>query len=254
MARRNIIRDAPPWCPVPQRLAIVMAACASSSEPAGHRRHRRRAAGTGGTAAGTGGTATGGTTAGTGGAAHGSAARRRDRRHDAGHRRHLGRNGRDRRARHGGSAGATGGTLGTGGGAARVASDYPYCNYGAVPSATPPAAWNDNPTLTPIGLNPYGKPAITVAGRLHPDQRGGAGNVAGPAGDAAVDPGAHQRRPEVRDRLLVHPLAVLVDGRHRQPLHGLPVRRTRACRTIRTRAAIRAGRARIPTSRRPASP
>jgi hypothetical protein len=45
-----------------------------------------------------------------------------------------------------------------------VTSDYPFCNYGAVPSATTPAAWNDSPALTPIGLDPYGKPATTVAG------------------------------------------------------------------------------------------
>ncbi|HVT07377.1 MAG TPA: DUF6055 domain-containing protein, partial [Polyangia bacterium] len=63
-----------------------------------------------------------------------------------------------------GTPGAGGGTPATGGGGAVAASDYPYCNYGAVPSGTPPAAWNDSPTLTPIGLNPYGKPALTVAG------------------------------------------------------------------------------------------
>ncbi len=44
-----------------------------------------------------------------------------------------------------------------------VASDYPYCNYGSVPSGTPPA-FVDNPTLTPIGTNPYGKPSTTVPG------------------------------------------------------------------------------------------
>ncbi|HTB56474.1 MAG TPA: DUF6055 domain-containing protein [Polyangia bacterium] len=61
----------------------------------------------------------------------------------------------------GGAAGATGtgGSAGTSGGA----SDYPYCNYGNVPSGTAPAAWNDNPTLTPIGTNPYGKPTNTMA-------------------------------------------------------------------------------------------
>jgi hypothetical protein len=42
-------------------------------------------------------------------------------------------------------------------------TDYPYCNYGPVPSGTPPATWNDNPTLTPTGVNPYGQPATTVA-------------------------------------------------------------------------------------------
>jgi len=61
----------------------------------------------------------------------------------------------------GGAAGApgTGGSAGTTGGS----SDFPYCNYGNVPSATPPAAWNDTPTLTPIGMNPYGKPTNTMA-------------------------------------------------------------------------------------------
>lgn len=43
-----------------------------------------------------------------------------------------------------------------------VVSDYPYCNYGNVPSATPPVAWVDNPVLTPIGMNPYGAPATTI--------------------------------------------------------------------------------------------
>jgi hypothetical protein len=68
----------------------------------------------------------------------------------------------------GGSGGATtGGSGGTGtGGAAgstTATSEYPYCDYGAVPSATPPV-WSDTPTLTPLGANPYGKPALTVAG------------------------------------------------------------------------------------------
>jgi hypothetical protein len=69
-----------------------------------------------------------------------------------------------------GTAGAGNGTAGTGGGSAgaggqaggsTVASDYPYCNYGTVPSGTPPV-FNDNPTLTPIGQNPYGAPTTTI--------------------------------------------------------------------------------------------
>ena len=44
----------------------------------------------------------------------------------------------------------------------QVASDYPYCNYGSVPAGTPPAAWEDNPTLTPTGVNPFGKPTTTI--------------------------------------------------------------------------------------------
>ena len=51
------------------------------------------------------------------------------------------------------TAGADGGT-----------SDYPYCNYGSVPSGTAPAPWVDNPTLTPTGVNPYGAPATTIPG------------------------------------------------------------------------------------------
>ena len=62
-----------------------------------------------------------------------------------------------RRARR--ADGGTSGSAGTAGGA----SDYPYCNYGSVPGATPPAPWNDTPTLTPIGVNPYGKPTNTMA-------------------------------------------------------------------------------------------
>jgi hypothetical protein len=69
---------------------------------------------------------------------------------------------------------ATGGTTGTGGsgtGGAAGASgaaggsgsaDYPYCNYGSVPSGTPPAPWNDTPALTPINANPYGKATNTT--------------------------------------------------------------------------------------------
>jgi Family of unknown function (DUF6055) len=68
----------------------------------------------------------------------------------------------------GGSAGATGSNGGAAGaagggqaGGSTVASDYPYCDYGTVPSGTAPV-WNDAPTLTPIGLNPYGTPATTI--------------------------------------------------------------------------------------------
>jgi hypothetical protein len=43
-------------------------------------------------------------------------------------------------------------------------SDYPYCNYGSVPSGTAPAAWSDDPTLTPTGVNPYGTPSTTLPG------------------------------------------------------------------------------------------
>ncbi len=103
--------------------------------------------GTGGTGAGTGGaTATGGGT-GTGGATGGS----------------QGTGG----AATGGNTGTggAGGAPGTGGsaGGGSGSSDYPYCNYGSVPSGTAPAAWNDTPTLTPIGTNPYGKPTNTMA-------------------------------------------------------------------------------------------
>ncbi|HEX3904948.1 MAG TPA: DUF6055 domain-containing protein, partial [Polyangia bacterium] len=97
--------------------------------------------GTGGTTGSGGATATGGTT-GTGGAAGAGTG--------------TGGNGT------GGDG--TGGATGTGGSAGTPgASDYPYCNYGSVPSATPPVAWNDSPTLTPIGQNPYGKPTNTMA-------------------------------------------------------------------------------------------
>lgn len=42
-------------------------------------------------------------------------------------------------------------------------ADYPYCNYGTVPSGTPPAAWEDTPTLTPTNVNPFGKRDTTIA-------------------------------------------------------------------------------------------
>jgi len=63
-----------------------------------------------------------------------------------------------------GGSGASAGNSGSSGGAGPSATDYPYCNYGNVPSGTPPAAWEDTPTLTPIGLNPFGKPATTIPG------------------------------------------------------------------------------------------
>ncbi len=40
-------------------------------------------------------------------------------------------------------------------------SDSYVWNYGTVPSATI-EAWNDNPTLTPININPYGRPSLTI--------------------------------------------------------------------------------------------
>jgi len=54
--------------------------------------------------------------------------------------------------------------LGASGGQTGASSDYPYCNYGNVPSGTPPAAWEETPSLTPTGVNPYGKPATTLPG------------------------------------------------------------------------------------------
>ncbi len=63
------------------------------------------------------------------------------------------------------TAGATatgGASAGTGGGTVTAPRDYPYCDYGSVPSGTPPAAWVDNPTLTPTGVNPYGAPTTTI--------------------------------------------------------------------------------------------
>jgi hypothetical protein len=62
----------------------------------------------------------------------------------------------------GGSAGAGGSSAGAGGDVTLQPRDFPYCDYGNVPSATPPAAWNDNPTLTPLGINPFGAPALTI--------------------------------------------------------------------------------------------
>jgi len=63
----------------------------------------------------------------------------------------------------GGASGhaGTGGGSGAGGAGGAVASDYPYCNYGAVPDATAPV-WSDTPTLTPLGINPFGAPALTI--------------------------------------------------------------------------------------------
>jgi Family of unknown function (DUF6055) len=69
----------------------------------------------------------------------------------------------------GGAAGANGGASGAGQAGSSAAgspgaTDYPYCNYGTVPSGTAPAAWVDNPTLTPTGVNPYGTPSTTIPG------------------------------------------------------------------------------------------
>ncbi len=67
--------------------------------------------------------------------------------------------------------GAGGGAGGQGGGAANVgggagggtSSDSTFCDYGTVPSGTPPAAWQTNPVLTPIAVNPYGAPTTKIA-------------------------------------------------------------------------------------------
>jgi hypothetical protein len=58
------------------------------------------------------------------------------------------------------AAGAPGSAAGGG----PLSADYPYCNYGSVPSGTPPAPWEDSPTLTPTGVNPFGRPATTIPG------------------------------------------------------------------------------------------
>ena len=60
-----------------------------------------------------------------------------------------------------GAAGASGGQAGMGTGGSTVSADYPYCNYGSVPSGTPPVPWEESPTLTPTGVNPFGKPTVT---------------------------------------------------------------------------------------------
>ena len=51
---------------------------------------------------------------------------------------------------------------GGGGGTVTTPRDYPYCDYGTVPSGTAPPTWVDTPTLTPTGVNPYGAPAKTI--------------------------------------------------------------------------------------------
>ncbi|HVZ85689.1 MAG TPA: DUF6055 domain-containing protein [Polyangia bacterium] len=111
--------------------------------------------GTGGSSVGTGGAGTGGSTGtggttgpggttGTGGGATG------------------GKTGTGGAGAGTGGAPGTGGATGTGGAGGAASSDYPYCNYGSVPSGTPPAPWTDNPTLTPINANPYGKASLTT--------------------------------------------------------------------------------------------
>jgi hypothetical protein len=65
----------------------------------------------------------------------------------------------------GGGTMGNGGTSATGGAAganASGASDFPFCDYGTVPSGTPPDPWMDAPALTPIGANPYGTPPVTI--------------------------------------------------------------------------------------------
>ena len=125
------------------------------------------AIGSGGTvgSGGRAGTATGGTTA-TGGAACGGG---------MGSGGVTGRGGAGARAGNGGGAGSggasttssggssgNGGAAATGGAGGAASSDYPFCDYGNVPSGTPPEAWMDTPMLTPTGVNPYGKPPVTI--------------------------------------------------------------------------------------------
>jgi len=132
--------------------ALPLGACgrARSTSGAGGAAGPPRA--TGGTTSGTGGVGSGGTTPGTGGLGSGGTT--------------LGSGGLGSGGTTLGSGGlGSGGTAGTAGaaGARGTASDDPFCDYGAVPAGTPPI-WSDNPTLTPLGVNPYGKPALTVAG------------------------------------------------------------------------------------------
>jgi hypothetical protein len=71
--------------------------------------------------------------------------------------------GGDGQAESGASAEA-GDAVGDDGGNGTLPPDYPYCTYGSVPSGTAPAAWNDSPALTPIGIDPYGAPSTTIPG------------------------------------------------------------------------------------------
>jgi hypothetical protein len=64
----------------------------------------------------------------------------------------------------GGSGANVGDAAVTEGGPTTSGINDAYCNYGSVPSGTAPAAWQDDPVLTPTGVNPYGTPASTVAG------------------------------------------------------------------------------------------
>lgn len=64
----------------------------------------------------------------------------------------------------GGSSSTSSSSSGSSSSSSGTTSDYPFCNYGSVPSGTPPAAWVDNPTLTPTGVNPYGAPKTTIPG------------------------------------------------------------------------------------------
>ena len=41
--------------------------------------------------------------------------------------------------------------------------NYTFPSYGSVPGGTAPVPWQDNPSLSPIGINPYGTPQITIA-------------------------------------------------------------------------------------------
>lgn len=63
----------------------------------------------------------------------------------------------------GGSGREGGGSAGGGSAGGGTTSDSGFCNYGTVPSGTPPAAWQSDPKLTPTGVNPYGTPAKTIA-------------------------------------------------------------------------------------------
>jgi hypothetical protein len=64
----------------------------------------------------------------------------------------------------GGSGANAGDAASAEGGSPASGTNDAYCNYGSVPSGTAPAAWQDDPVLTPTGVNPYGTPASTVAG------------------------------------------------------------------------------------------
>ena len=142
----------------------------------------------------------------------------------------------------GGSGAGAGGATGSGG----TTDDYTFCNYGSVPSGTAPGTWTDNPTLTPIGQNPYGAPSLTIPGGYILISEGPQGTTQVPqATQSSILTRINNDLKFETAYSYIH-LPPWSTGRDRRRTTSTTCWSTPAFRTIPTRAAIPATRAQYP--------